>query len=133
MKKLHNQWNVVMLIKNGFFSDVSVSKGFPPDSVVKNPPANAWHKGVVSWIPGSGRFPGEWNGNPLQYSCLGNSTDREAWWAAVYWFTRVGYDSVTKQQVTPNFSCFILKQFSWNYTCVLNYKVCCKLKFLLLT
>ena len=83
MKKLHNQWNVVMLIKNGFFSDVSVSKGFPPDSVVKNPPANAWHKGVVSWIPGSGRFPGEWNGNPLQYSCLGNSTDREAWWATV--------------------------------------------------
>ena len=34
-------------------------------------------------IPGSGRFPGEENGNPLQYSCLGNSTDRGAWWAPV--------------------------------------------------
>ena len=34
-------------------------------------------------IPGSGRFPGEENGNPLQYSCLGNSTDRGAWWAMI--------------------------------------------------
>jgi len=41
--------------------------------VKKNPPANA--------IPGSGRSPGGENGNPLQYSCLGNSSDREAWWA----------------------------------------------------
>ena len=35
-------------------------------------------------IPGPGRSPGEGNGNPLQYSCLGNPTDREAWWATVY-------------------------------------------------
>ena len=35
-------------------------------------------------IPGSGRSPGEGNGNPLQYSCLKNPRDREAWWAAVY-------------------------------------------------
>ena len=34
-------------------------------------------------IPGSGRSPGEGNDNPLQYSCLENSTDREAWWATV--------------------------------------------------
>ena len=34
-------------------------------------------------IPGSGRSPGEGNGNPLQYSCLGNPMDREAWWATV--------------------------------------------------
>ena len=34
-------------------------------------------------IPGSGRAPGEGNGNPLQYSCLGNSMDRGAWWATV--------------------------------------------------
>ena len=38
----------------------------------------------VSLIPGWGRFPGEGNGNPLQYSCLGNPTDRGAWQAAVY-------------------------------------------------
>ena len=40
--------------------------------------------GDMSLIPGSGRLPGEGNGNPLQYSCLGNPTDRGAWWAAVY-------------------------------------------------
>jgi len=36
-------------------------------------------------IPGSGRSPGEGNGNPLQYSCLGNPMDRGAWWATVHW------------------------------------------------
>ena len=42
-------------------------------SVVKNPPANV---GDSCLIPGSGRSPGEGNGNPLQYSCLGNPMDR---------------------------------------------------------
>ena len=37
-----------------------------------------------SLIPGSGRSPGEGNGNPLQYSCLENPMDRGAWWAAVH-------------------------------------------------
>ena len=49
--------------------------------VVKNPPANAREAGS---IPGSGRFPGEGNSNPLQYSCLGNPMDRGAWWATVH-------------------------------------------------
>ena len=35
-------------------------------------------------IPGSGRYPGEGNGNPLQYSCLENSMDGGAWWATVH-------------------------------------------------
>jgi len=35
-------------------------------------------------ISGSGRSPGEGNGNPLQYSCLGNPRDRGAWWAIVH-------------------------------------------------
>ena len=55
--------------------------GFPGGSVVKNPPASA---GDVGLIPGSGRSPGEGNGHPLQYSCLGNPKDREAWWATVH-------------------------------------------------
>ena len=49
--------------------------------VVKNPPANAGDvrdAGSISW---SGTFPGGEHGNPLQYSCLENSTDREACWA----------------------------------------------------
>ena len=49
-------------------------------SVVKNPPANARDVGL---IPGLGRSPGEGNGNPLQYSCLGKPMDRGAWQAAV--------------------------------------------------
>ncbi|CAN0510176.1 unnamed protein product, partial [Rangifer tarandus platyrhynchus] len=47
--------------------------GFPGDSVVKNLPVNAGDTGL---IPGSGRSPGEGNGNPLQYSCLENPRDR---------------------------------------------------------
>ena len=52
--------------------------------VVKNPPANAGDIRDVDSIPGSGRSPGEGNGNPLQYSCLGNPMDRGAWQATVH-------------------------------------------------
>ena len=52
--------------------------GCPCGSVVENPPVNA---GYMGSIPGSGRSPGEGNGNPLQYSWLGNPMDRRAWWA----------------------------------------------------
>ena len=55
-------------------------KGFPGGSAVKNPRANA---GDASSIPGLKRSPGEGNGNPLQYSCLGNPMDRVAWRAMV--------------------------------------------------
>ena len=49
-------------------------------SVVKNSPVNAENMG---WIPGSERSPGEGNGNPLQFYCLGNSMARGAWQATV--------------------------------------------------
>ena len=49
--------------------------------MVNNPPANA---GDTGSIPGWGRFPGVENGNPLQYSCLQNSTDKGTWWATVH-------------------------------------------------
>ena len=52
--------------------------------LAKNPPANAGDIEMVVLIPSSGRLPGGENGNPLQYSCLENSMDREAWWAAVH-------------------------------------------------
>ena len=45
---------------------------------------SACNAGDPCSIPGSGRFPGEGNGNPLQCSYLENPTDRGAWWAAVY-------------------------------------------------
>ena len=49
--------------------------------MVKNLPANAGDAGSIT---GSGGSPGEGNGNPLQYSCLGNTMDRGAWWATVH-------------------------------------------------
>ena len=53
----------------------------------KEPPCNS---GDLNSIPGLGRSPGEGNGNPLQYSCLENSTDREAWQAMVHGVTNSG-------------------------------------------
>ena len=52
--------------------------------------------GDLSLIPGSGRFPEEENGNPLQYSCQENSMDRGAQQATVHGLARVGHDFVTK-------------------------------------
>ena len=53
---------------------------FPSGSVIMNLPASARDAGLIS---GSGRSPGRENGNPLQYSRLGNPMDRGAWWAKV--------------------------------------------------
>ena len=53
--------------------------------VVKNLPANA---GDTGSIPGLGRSPGGGHGNPLQYSCLENPTDRGVWWATVQGFAK---------------------------------------------
>ena len=58
--------------------------GFPGGVVVKNLPANAGDTEDAGSIPGLGRSPGAGNGNPLQYSCLGNPRDRIAWQATVH-------------------------------------------------
>ena len=55
--------------------------GFLGGSDDKESDCNA---GDLGSIPGSGRFPGEGNGNPLQYSCLENPMGRGAWWASAY-------------------------------------------------
>ena len=52
--------------------------------MVKNPPAKAGDIREVGSISGSGKYLGVGNGNPLQYSCLENPMDREAWWATVH-------------------------------------------------
>ena len=57
---------------------------FPGGAVVKNPPANAGDAGDMGSIPKLGRSPGVGNGNPLQYSCLENSTDRGVSWATLH-------------------------------------------------
>jgi len=64
-----------------FLVPLNSNVGFLGGSVVKNPPANA---GGAGSIPGSGRSPGGGNGNPLEYSCLGNPMDRGGWQATVH-------------------------------------------------
>ena len=59
--------------------------GFPCSSVGKE---SACSSGDLGSIPGLGRFPGEGNGNPLQYHCLENLMDRGAWWAAFHGVTK---------------------------------------------
>ena len=58
-----------------------IALGFPGGS---NNKESTCYAGDLVSIPGLGRSPGEGNGNPLQYSCLENFTDRRAWWAAVH-------------------------------------------------
>ena len=76
--------------------------------MVKNPPADAEGVGL---IPGLGRSPGEGNGNPLQYSCLGNAMDRGAWWATVH--------RVTKNQTRLNTHTHNILLYECSTTCLL--------------
>ena len=63
--------------------------GFPGGSDDKESACHEGDPGDASSIPGSGRSPGEGNGNPLQYSCLDNSMDRGAWQAIVHGVTKM--------------------------------------------
>ena len=71
--------------------------GFLGDSEIKDSTCNA---GDTSFILGWGRCPGKGNGNPLQYSCLGNLMDRGAWWATVL---GVEKESDTTEQLTLHY------------------------------
>ena len=84
------QASALALLQSGW------NMGFPCGSVVKNLPANV---GDADSIPGSGKSPGKGNGNPLQYSCLGNPLGRGAWCATVH--------GVTKSQTR-------LSNWAWN-------------------
>ena len=65
-------------------SSLFLKMEFPGGSVVKNLPAKA---GDAGFIPGLGRSPREGNGNPLQYSFLGNAMNKGAWCATVHGVT----------------------------------------------
>ena len=70
------------MLKFSKFRSGPTHQGISPGGpMVKSPAANA---GDVGLIPGSGRSPGERNGNTLQYSCLGNPMKRGDWWAIVH-------------------------------------------------
>ena len=76
-----------------FLAALVLVRGFPGGSVVKNLPPNAGDAEDAALILELGRSPGEGNGNPHQYSCLGNPMDRGAWWATeTVGLQRVGHD-----------------------------------------
>ena len=79
--------------------------GFPGGPSGKEPACQAGDVRDTGLIPGLGRAPGGGHGNPLQYSCLDNPTDRRVWWSTVYW--------VAKSQTQ-------LKHLSM-YTCIDNW------------
>ena len=69
------------------------TEGFPCSSVGKESACNAGDPGS---IPGSGRSPGEGNGNPAQYSCLENTKNRGAWQTTAHGVARTGHNLATK-------------------------------------
>ena len=69
--------------------EVRILRCFPGGGEVKNLPANTRDVGSISEL---GRSPGEGNGNPLQYSCVGNPMDRGARWATVHGTARIRLD-----------------------------------------
>jgi len=78
-------WTFAGKVMSLFFNTLSMFvMGFPCGTVVNNPSANARDERDTGPIPVSGRSSGVGNGNPLQYTCLENSMDREAWRAAVH-------------------------------------------------
>ena len=86
-------------------SQLISASGLPGGSAVKNPPANAGHAGS---IPGSGRSPGGWHGNPLQYSCLENPYGQRSLEGYRPWgHTEWGMTEVTSQAhtCTHQYSC----------------------------
>ena len=80
--------------------------------MVKNLPAKGGDTGSV---PGLGRSPGEGNGNPLQYSCLGNPMDRGAWQATVR--------GVAKSQIQLSGFCFCIKEEIYVYVKLIHFAV----------
>ena len=67
---------------------------------------SAYNAGDLGLILESGRFPGEGNGNTLQYSCLESSMDRGVWWATV---PEDGKESDTTEEITLSLPCYFLK------------------------
>ena len=90
---------------------------FPVGSVVKNLPSNSW---AVGLIPGSGRSPGEGNGNSLQYSSLGNPIDKGAWWTAVHGVTR------SQTRLMTGLSCTLVTIWHNWILCIFLERICKK-------
>ena len=82
--------------------------------MVKNLPASAGDARDLGLIPGLGICPGEWNGNPLQYYCPKNSTDRGAWQAIVHGAAKSWTQlSTSMMHYSPTGDKYLLHHFIW--------------------
>ena len=88
--------------------------------MVKNLPAKAGDLRDVDLIPGSGRSPGGGNGNPVQYSCVENSTERGAWQAKVHGFAELDRTEATEHAHTASLETFNVEDKKIN---ILNCKM----------
>ena len=96
-------------------TNLYVNLRFPGGSEVKASACNAGHLGS---IPGSGRSPREGNGNPLQYSCLGNPMNAGAWWPTVHGVTKSRTqlsDFTFSIQISPDFQ-YTTEQLHFQYS-----------------
>ena len=92
------QYTYVDFLSETYYPSLIMRRGFPGSSVSKESTCNA---GDASSVPGSGRSPGEGNGNPFRYPCLGNPMDRGAWWPIVHGVARAEHDLATKPPPPP--------------------------------
>ena len=123
--QIYIYWKVIfMSLRKYSFCKSSVklwssikNKGFRGGSDSKGSACNTRDPGLMSW---SGRSLGEENDNPLQYSCLGHSMDRGAWWLTVQGVTRVGHDLVAK----PLHGCYFLKSVFFLWRGEINLLTC---------
>ena len=90
------------------------------DTVVENPPGSAWDTGDTGSVPGSGRCPGEGNGNSLHYSCLGNPKARVYWWATLHGFTK------SRTQLSPWAQRYLRVPW-WSFICLVSVDLILKL------
>ena len=87
--------------------------------VIKNLPVYAGDMGDSGSIPSLGRFPGGGHGNPLQYSCLENSMDRQAWWTTVH---KVSQSKTSLKQLSMH--ALDCSSFSWELLCHFCVIIC---------
>ena len=102
---------------------------------VKNPPTNAEDVGNAGSIPGLGRSPGGWHGNSLQYSCLENPMDREAWramvprvtksWTRLKWLWMLARTAACQASLSFTTSQSLLKLTSIELVMTSNYLILC--------
>ena len=111
----HSSVSTLQFPRDSFMKYLSFQLGFTGGSDGKESACSARDLGLIA---GSGRSPGEGNGNPLQYSCLENSKDTEAWWVSRNHGVPKSWTELSDQHF-HFFTNFIVKSINRIYTDIL--------------